>query len=171
MSNDTNEWESTKGTGDVWNPTKTEDGDPRTEADENDILDGYYKDIKHDVGPNNATLYAIQQKDGSVLNVWGTKALNDEMDKIRIGQFIRIKWLGKQLTKAGALKAPNKRGSIDSFHNWEVFQSKTVPNKDFGVSSSASVPSTPAAANAVINGGQGIPKAPVNTAPVDDLPF
>lgn len=172
--NENEEWESTKGSGDVWNPTVDENGDSRPvgyEGTVDDVLDGYYKDIKHNVGPNSSEMYVIEQKDGTILNVWGSKALNDEMAKIRIGQFIRLKYLGKQLTKGGALKPANKRGSTDSFHNWEIFQSKTVPAKNYGTANSTNTATASPAADAKSNGGAGIVKQNNAATQEDDLPF
>jgi len=122
--NQNDEWESTKGSGNSWNPTKDEDGDPRTEATPEDYLDGYYVDKKENVGQYNATVYTLQKEDGEKVDVWGTTALNGEMDKVRMGSFIRIKWLGKLPTKAGALIPEKKRKSTDSFHSWEVLVNK-----------------------------------------------
>lgn len=118
-------FESTKDElGNIWNPTKNEEGDPRTEATDKDFIDGYYVEKKVNVGVNNANLYLVKTDDGEVYTIWGTTALNQEMDKRRIGDYVRIKWLGKKLTKKGAEKKPTQRVSTDSFHAWEVFVDK-----------------------------------------------
>lgn len=126
MKEENDGWESTKGTGNTWNPTKDAEGDAKTEAAEDDYLDGYYVSKKEGQGQHNANVYGIQKKDGETVNVWGTTALNNEMDKRSIGQFIRIKWLGKIPTKSGALKPANKRSSTDMFHSWEVFVNNKI---------------------------------------------
>lgn len=165
-----NEWESTKGDGAIWNPTKDEEGNAKQEAEAEDILDGYYIAIKHDVGPNDATLHTLETAEGEKISVWGTKALNDELAKVRFGQFIRIQWLGKKLTKAGAAKKPNQRGTKDSFHAWEVFISKKVKPMDANntaQNASTGKPETKAPMN------QGAPKKQEVTKEEEDdcLPF
>lgn len=135
-ANANDEWESTKGSGEIWNPTKDEEGDPRTEATDDDYIDGFYVDVKHGVGENNATMHTLQirggEKDGEKVNVWGTKALNGELEKVRMGSLVRIKWLGKKPTKAGALIPEKKRTSKDTFHAWEVLTNKKVAPLDLG---------------------------------------
>ena len=177
MSDETNEWESTSASGNVWNVTKDENGDPKevgTVGTPEDILDGYYVGLKENVGQNSSNVYSIRKKDGEVMEVWGCKSLNDEMAKVRFGQFIRIQWHGKLLTKAGALVSPKQRTSLHSFHKYEVFISKkvepTTDLKGLSATSSAGTSNIFAEKNAVANGGPGIQKN--NTiAQEEDLPF
>lgn len=112
---------SQKASGKTWNPTKDENGDPRTEAKKEDFIDGYYVKKKENVGEHNSNVYTIKTDDGEDFDVWGTKTLNDGMDEVRLGSYIRIQWHGKLLTKKGADKKPNQRLSTDSFHSYEVF--------------------------------------------------
>lgn len=132
MAEQESEWESTKGSGNVWNPTKDSEGDARTEADDDDFITGYYVDKKENVGQNNATMYTIQKDDGEKVDVWGTTALNGEMDKIRMGSYVKIQWLGKKLTKAGEALPEKKRTSLHSFHAWEVFTNKNKKPLEVG---------------------------------------
>ena len=133
------EFESTKGPENTWNPTKDENGDPRTEATDEDCLIGYYVDAKHGIGEHGSSVYTIEKKDGEKVSVWGTKVINDEMEKVRLGSFIKIKWLGKQLTKAGKEKSAAKRTSKDSFHMWDVLVSKKEAPKEVNVRAEAPV--------------------------------
>ena len=180
MSNeidDSNEWESaTGGSGKTWNPTKDEAGDPREEATDDDFLDGYYMGVRNNVGQNNSNVYSIRTQEGELRDVWGTKTLNDEMESVRLGQYIRMRWLGKQLTKAGAQVSPKQRTSLHSFHNYKVLINKSIAAIDVskptasGAGTSASAASNTQAATAKTNGGPGIQKN--NTiAESDDLPF
>ena len=124
------EWESKKNDGDTWNPTKNADGTPRFKASKEDVLDGYYVSKKTGIGENNATVYVIQKKDGTKLQVWGTKSLNDQMESIRIGKYIRIQWHGKELTQEGAKKFKSVETCSNSkmaFHNYEVFVNNSIP--------------------------------------------
>lgn len=159
------EFESTSGPTDVWNPTKDENGDPREEATEEDVLIGYYMDVKHGVGEHNNTVFTIERKsDGKRLSVWGTKVLVDEMEKVRIGSLVRIKWLGKELTKAGAQKTPKQRKSTDSFHKWEVGVSTKDTSRIGGAAQNVTTP--PAKAKEATASNQVAPPQEE-----EDLPF
>lgn len=127
-------FESQKGSGDIWNPTKDEEGDPRTTATPEDFMDGHYIGKKENQGEHKSTIYTIQKQNGEKVNVWGTKVLNDQMDGIRRGVYCRIQWLGKKLTKAGEQKKEKQRTSQDSFHDWEVFVDNDVKPLDVNLS-------------------------------------
>ena len=164
-------FESTKGPGDLWNPTKDAEGDPR-QVTKDDYLDGYYVDRKDGIGEHNSIIYTIQKADGSRVGVWGTKVLNDEMEKQRRGSFIRIQWLGKKLTKAGAIKPEKKRQSTDSFHDWEVFVDNSVKALDVHVSEGEkafSPADKPAKLSTSQNGATSSERPTVEAE--DDLPF
>ncbi len=180
MSNeidDSSEWESASGSsGKTWNPTKDEAGDPREEATNDDYLDGYYMGVRHNVGQNGSNVYSIRTQEEELRDVWGTKALNDEMEAVRLGAYVRIRWLGKQLTKAGAQIPPKQRTSLHSFHNYKVLVNKNIAAIDVSkptpsnADTSTSAASNTTAATAKTNGGPGIQKN--NTiAQEDDLPF
>jgi len=161
------DFESVKGPANVWNPTKDEEGDPRTEATPEDFITGFYIDKKEGVGEHNSIAYTIETKSGERLSIWGTKMLNDEMDKVRYGQFIKIQWKGKLLTKAGALKPEKKRTTTDSYHAWEVFISKNTPAK---TGTSDTRPTTQPASNAAAPATTPA-VAPGKVAEEDELPF
>lgn len=115
-------FKSTKDEGEVWQPMKDADGDPKTVATKDDVLDGYYTGCKQvQVKEKMSTLHSIKTDDGEIMKVWGTKMLDDELEKIREGAYIRIQWLGKVPTKHGATLSEKKRTPTDSFHKWEVF--------------------------------------------------
>lgn len=172
-------FESQKGNGEIWNPTKDAEGDPRTEATKDDYLDGHFVDQKNDQGEHNSTIYTILKPDGEKVNVWGTKVLNDQMTNIRKGAYIRIQWLGKKPTKAGALKKEKQRLSTDSFHDWEVFVDNDVKpvavqqslgEQTFnGSGTGAAKKETPGAGNAKTATSSGRPD--LSGEVEDDLPF
>lgn len=113
-------WKSTKGSGLTWNPKKDADGNERDTATADDFIDGYYVNKKENIGEHNSNVYTIQKEDESEIDVWGDTVVNSEMSKLRIGQFIRLQWLGRKLKKSfdrPGVKINNK----NSFHNWEVF--------------------------------------------------
>lgn len=159
------EFESVAGPKDVWNPTKDKEGDSRTEATPDDYLIGYYIDKKEGVGQNDSTVFTVERKsDGKRLSVWGTRILVDEMDKVRIGSLVKITWLGKKLTKAGALKPEKKRTSTDSYHAWEVGVSKNDTSRIGGAAQNVTPP--PAKAKEATASNQVAPPAEE-----EELPF
>lgn len=176
------EWESTRGEGSIWNPTVDENGDKKTvkaewSDEEAEFKDGYYLDTKFDVGPNSSQLHKFQDADGEIFNVWGSKSINEEIAKIRPGEFLRLKWHGFFPTKAGALSGKQlaKLGTKETFHKWEIFRSKSVKPLDIRDTRTQASPSgnnstTTGSANASkANGGNGIAKSVKDES--DDLPF
>lgn len=161
------EFESVKGPSNVWNPTKDEEGDPRTEATDSDFITGYYVDRKDGVGEHDSTIIVLEKKDGEKVSVWATKMLKDEIEKVRLGQFIKIQWLGKKLTKAGSLKPEKKRTSTDSYHAWDVLVSKNTPPKGMEAEAHLAKTSTPAATGQATQNQIVAPKVDDDS----DLPF
>jgi len=141
-----NNWTSVKESGATWEPKQT--GSKKGEdlkaltANDKSIIDGYYIGSVYDAGPKqDSTVHKIKMEavgdekhiNGEVgvngeINIWGTAVLNDQISKIAIGQYIRIKWLGK--------KQP-KNPASNQYHNWEVFLDSTVPPMEIG---GASIP-------------------------------
>ena len=146
------EFESTKGPANTWNPTKDENGKPRTKSNDDDFVVGYYVDAKHGVGEFKSMLYTIEKKDGERVSVWGSKVLDDEMEKVRLGSFIKIKWLGKQSPKSG-------KGS--DFHMYDVLTSKKEAPKEVNVRAEAPVSDAKPRAKADV----------VSDDDDDDIPF
>ncbi len=131
MSDQNNEWESATATNSTWEPAyrglDKEADDARTVGDKDDILDGYYIGARPVKTKNGERfVHTVETSEGTKRDVWGSKMLNEELDKIRPGQYIRIQWLGKFPTKAGALIPEKKRGPTDSFQKWEIFINKNV---------------------------------------------
>lgn len=160
---------STRGSGNIWNPTKDADGNPREVADENDYIEGIYVDKKEGIGRNDANIYTIEKEDGSRYDVWGTTSLNGEFGKIRLGSTVKIQWHGKKLTKSGEKVPVKQRQSTDSFHDYEVFVDDSVPLKQMTTQVRTNTPTG-------ANKGANIPTSGKNgnAAPIsktDDLPF
>lgn len=129
-------FKSTKGSGVTWNPTQDADGNKRTKATKDDILDGYYVGMKTDVGENNSNVYTITKEDGSDVDVWGTTVLNNELAKIPFGTFIRIQWHGRKYKK----QFENSKAeftSKNSFHDFEVFVDDETPRLTSGLKGAA----------------------------------
>lgn len=79
--------------------------DTWTYENEGDAIEGKLVKVKKDVGPNNATLYSIQQNDGMFKSVWGATVLDQRMALVEVGSKVRItfKGLGE---KKGSKNAP-----------------------------------------------------------------
>jgi len=161
------EFESVSGSNKVWNPTVDKDGDPKTEASKDDFIIGFYKSVKHGIGQHNSTVHTLELKDGSRMDIWGSKMLNEELEKVREGDLIKITWLGKQLTKAGAEKPEKKRTSTDSFHKWDVAVS--TKHKNTTPAAEARPTTQPAASNSAPAGSS--QAAPGTVAEDEELPF
>src|ERR1044072_8354986 len=96
-------FKSTKGSGNVWNPKKDADGNERVKATDKDYLDGYYSGRKDNVGEHSSSVFTFTNKEtGEETDVWGDTVLSSEMEKIRLGKYVRIQWHGKKLKKAFA---------------------------------------------------------------------
>jgi len=67
---------------------------------EGDFIEGFLMDKKKDVGENNASLYGLQTKEGTV-NVWGSAILDSRMDFVKIGDKVKITYKGLGEAKAG----------------------------------------------------------------------
>lgn len=165
-------FKSTKGSGNIWDPRKDETGAKRTVATENDFIDGYYVSMKEGVGMHKSNVYSLRTTEGKDMEVWGSTVIDGEMEKIRLGTMIRIKWLGYQESKKGT-----------KFDNFDILIDTDAPPMN------VSTPSAPHAATGstqtVNNNANPFAAKPAaqNQAPVnntvagassfgaDDLPF
>lgn len=58
------------------------------------VITGYYKDKKEDVGQNKSNIYEIQLADGNLIGMWGSGLLDGKFDEIPQGCLVRITYLG-----------------------------------------------------------------------------
>lgn len=79
---------------------------PRREwkyENEGDSVQGVYKEKKVNVGKNSAIVYLLEDATGSEITVWDTAGLNnlfnDPENAPKIGQEVRIVYLGKKVNK------------------------------------------------------------------------
>lgn len=113
-------FKSTKGSGNVWNPKKDSDGNERVEAKPSDFLDGFYVDRRDGVGEFNSSVFTFRNKEtDEETDVWGDTVLTSELDKIRLGKYVRVQWHGKKFKKA--FQNAKTFTQTNSFHDWEVF--------------------------------------------------
>lgn len=100
---------------------KSERGKLETwDFDANKELVGTLSRIEEKVGPNESFLYTIEQDNGEEVKVWGSTALDLEMQTITVGTKIKILYGGMQINPK------TKR----SFKFFEVFYDGTSLSKE-----------------------------------------
>ena len=62
---------------------------------------GLLVNILTDVGENHAIIYELVQKDGVVLPVWGSAAIDRQVGPHHIGKFIKMVFKGREPTSRG----------------------------------------------------------------------
>lgn len=73
---------------------------------------GILVDIEENVGENNSMLYTLEIEDGSRIAVWGSTILDVRLKNTKIGEVVKIKYLGKE-------KSEKRKGA--TYNNFEVF--------------------------------------------------
>jgi hypothetical protein len=115
-----------------WDPRATESNGFHFKAgdDANNVLEGYYVEAAELEGKANAdgkkssfTVHKIHEvlKDGSMGKVWGTsggKVLDESMEKITIGSYVRVEYTGKRRKKD--VPPANHISQTNSYHTWNV---------------------------------------------------
>lgn len=66
---------------------------------EGSILEGIYEKVRREVGPNLSNMYSIRQKDGGLINVWGSAGIDSRMELVPIGDIVKIEFEGKKLNE------------------------------------------------------------------------
>jgi hypothetical protein len=113
-----------------WKPEVAADGAPKMVALPNDYIEGYLMKKKDNVGIHGSTVYEIQinedvnysgfGSDGDMINVWGSTVINQLMDQVHTGQWVRIEYRGKKLKKASEKKHPQTLGMNDYIKMFDV---------------------------------------------------
>jgi len=80
-------------------------------------IEGVLIERKEKVGPNNSNMYMLELADQSIMGVWGTSVLDVRLGNLKVGEEVRIVYLGK--TKS------EKTGR--SYHNFDVFHRPVEP--------------------------------------------
>lgn len=119
-----------------WNPTKDKDGNKRTEATEQDFIEGIYRGSRVTTTKNGeSTLHQISAEqvgtpDGvegydegeePLYEFWGTQLINDDLASIPKGTPIFIQWQG--------LAQPKKEGGRP-YHSWNIEYDPTALEGD-----------------------------------------
>jgi hypothetical protein len=75
---------------------------PAHDFEENAVIEGVYTGKQTNVGPHGSNLYSLKQKDGTVISVWGSTALDSKMQNVGEGDQIKIEFLGEKKGKSGS---------------------------------------------------------------------
>ena len=81
-----------------WNKVETEIWVPENKGDE---ISGVYLDVQHEIGENKSNLYTLEVKEGKTLCFWGCKVLDGKMTAVKIGQQVKVLFLGKVSPEGG----------------------------------------------------------------------
>ena len=84
--------------GEDWNKVETEIWGPENGGDE---ISGVYLGVEHDVGENKSNLYTLEVEDGKTVAFWGSKVLDGKMSVVKIGQLVKVIFLGKVSPEGG----------------------------------------------------------------------
>lgn len=76
-------------------------------------LIGIYVAREEHVGPNDSVLYQIEKEDSEVIGVWNNTVLEDKFQNVKIGDRVRIVYLGMSKSKKG-----------NEYHDFKVFHKK-----------------------------------------------
>lgn len=116
-------------------------------------VEGYFVDLREDVGDNKSNIYSLKDDDGNVSTFWGTFVLDDQLSKVAIGTYVKIQYDGKVKSKKGGR----------AYHSYEVFVLEGEVHPDFKADAEPAIETTtPQTANA----------APASAGGSDDdLPF
>ena len=81
-----------------WNKVETEIWVPGNKGDE---ISGVYLNVQNEVGENKSNLYTLEVKEGKTLAFWGSKVLDGKMSAVKVGQQVKVLFLGKVTPDGG----------------------------------------------------------------------
>jgi hypothetical protein len=76
-----------------------------------DAITGEYVASQSNVGPNNSMVYTLRTEDGDK-SVWGSTVLDTRMERVRVGDTVRITFVGLS-QKAGKFGKPFKVWKVE----------------------------------------------------------
>ena len=85
---------------------------------EDDMIQGVLIQRRADIGKYKKTVYTLECKGRRKIDVFGSKALDDQMRKIIEGDLIQIKYLGMKMSKTN-----------NSYHAYEVLKDDGIPEQ------------------------------------------
>ena len=89
------------------------------EAKIGDEIIGVYIGKKENVGDNNSNVYTLDCN-GEIKDVWGSTVLDIRMQHIKIGEEVKIVYLGQ-------LESEKRKGK--SYHNFDIFHREILLEK------------------------------------------
>ena len=66
-----------------------------------DAVMGIYLNSQDEVGENKSKVYNLEQPNGKIISIWGSTVLNHKMNLVKIGDDIKIVYLGKVKPEQG----------------------------------------------------------------------
>jgi hypothetical protein len=93
--------------------------DVRT-AKAGDEIVGLFVNKQEDVGENHSKLYTLETDKGNV-SVWGTSVLDIRLANVKIGEEVKIVYLGS---------VPSEKRKGKNYHNFDVFH-REVEDRPF----------------------------------------
>lgn len=66
-----------------------------------DSIEGKYKMVQHEVGPNKSELYILEKENGEHVKVWGSYVLDNKMALLDLGTEIKIEFKGRVKPEKG----------------------------------------------------------------------
>lgn len=96
------------------------EANPAWKFEEEKELTGTYVSMEENVGPNNSKLYTLKKPDDSVIGVWGNTMLDDKFKSIKVGEEVKIIYLGKAKSK--------KTGN--EYNNFEIYLGEAELKED-----------------------------------------
>jgi len=73
-------------------------------------IQGVYTGSNANVGPNKSMMYYLKKEDKTSIGIWGSSLLDKRFEGIKIGEEVKIIYLGKATGKSGR-----------DYHNFEVY--------------------------------------------------
>lgn len=89
------------------------------EKEKGNTLKGVYTGKRVNVGPNESTLYNVEQKGGEVMSIWSDSIVTNFFDNIPVGSMVEIKYLGKEKS--------DKTGR--TYHNYDISYDDSTADK------------------------------------------
>jgi len=87
-------------------------------------LSGVLTKVKHDVGPNESTIYTVKSMDGKLYSFWGSTLLDDRLGAVELGDEIKVEYLGKVKSE----KTGREYRNYDVFSRSEKVDADEVPS-------------------------------------------
>jgi len=101
-----------------WDKVQTEIWVPENKGDE---ISGIYLNVQLEVGENKSNFYTFEVEEGKTMAFWGSKVLDGKMLAVKVGQQVKVVFLGKVKPDKGR-----------EYKDYDVFvkKPKTIPSTE-----------------------------------------